>query len=336
MNITDIWTLKESAILEKVSKHLASRKMSKESSQFRKTVTAIEHQTKAFSLYPSILQSNQMGDSKRDIESLIAILSKRYRDEDIFVMPTKATLGRSIEVGKINLLYMANHLACASKPGIRIQKEVYGSIMNRLLSLMVEDVLLEILSEPIENNIKEGAAKKLADIWENRISTDKVFIPELRKMWLIRRESIPVFGTLLGTHEYISLYKNTEQTCRSYILHASSFANEAAALEEFLFGLSYEELRIVKKRLADSTKGCIRREEITDILKKESIYLSSEIEDPMELYRFFNHRRKQAVSRWYTKSRGPRRTFEEYFMAYILSTKLVAGEKENAQPDSLI
>ncbi|KMQ51435.1 hypothetical protein CHISP_1682 [Chitinispirillum alkaliphilum] len=319
MEKADIWSSEEKSVIDSVSKQLINSGKETEHAQLHKNLTAVKYQAEALSLYPSILKSNHLGDVKRTVETLVKVLSEKYRDEDVFVMPTKAVLGKSIEIGKINLLYLVNRLAEAVSDDCSLQEEIFGFIMNRMLSIMTEDVLLELLGEPIRTELKEKAAKKLAEIWESRDTQVSNSFPELRKMWLIRRESMPVFGTLLGTHEYISLYKNADEICRNYVLHASTYPNEASALEEFLFGLSFEELGIVKKALSNSSKGCVKREEVASILGKESIYLSIKNDDPLELYRFFNHRRKRAISRWHAKSNGPRRTFEEYFMAYILA-----------------
>ena len=184
---------------------------------------------------------------------------------------------------------------------------------------MTEDVLLDLLSGPLRSSAKTFAAAALAQIWEGRISAESIaFSPELRNMWMIRLNSIPVYGTLSGIHEYISLCKNADKVCLEYIYHASEFPDESSALEEFLFGLTYEELCVVKEYMSRSKQTCTSQKEVATILGKETLCLSSKDDDPLQLYRFYNHRRRHAMSRRFSRDRGPIRTFEENFMAFLL------------------
>ena len=319
MSERHIWTQDERAFLDAIARWLADAGRDEDARHLGANLAALEHQADAIDLYPSIVQSNRLGNSERNVVTLVAELSENYRDDDVFVMPTKAVLGRCFEIGRINLLYMVNHFAQSFDPGSPGRQDVLGFVMNHMLSIMTEEVLLALLSEPEHDDVKGVAAQALARIWEDRISVKAIsFSPELRKMWLIRRESIPVFGTLTGMHEYMSLYKNVDETSRHYILQASESPDEATALEEFLFGLTFEELNVVKNALSRLGKNCVERAEIAGILGKDDIYLSCGVDDPLELYRFFNYRRKCATARVYARSRGPIRTFEENFMAYLL------------------
>jgi len=92
-------------------------------------------------------------------------------------------------------------------------------------------------------------------------------------------------------------------------------------LEEFLFGLNFEELCNIKKAMVSSGKCCIDRDEVQKIIGNDKLFFFDSSGDPLELYRFFNHRRKRALSRRHAGMRGPIRTFEENFMAFLLMGK---------------
>ncbi|HPD48250.1 MAG TPA: hypothetical protein P5279_01550 [Anaerohalosphaeraceae bacterium] len=320
MNQQSIWTDEEEALIGTVLERLVSEDRADDCQVMRKNLAALECQFDALSLYPCIAECSRISGSERNIDTLVAALGNKYPDEDVFVVPTKALLGRCFEVSRINLLYMVGHLVPPSDAAsAAIRDEAFRYIMKHMLDVMTEDVLLQILGDPMQNDAKGPAANVLAQIWEKRASAQRhAFSPELSNMWLIRRNVIPVFGTLAGTHEYISLYQDVDGVCRDYIMRATQYDEEAAALEEFLFGLPFEELEIVKSGLLRSKKPCANREDIVRILGKDSIYLSSKAEDPLEIYRFFNYRRKCAMSRRYTQSNGPVCTFEENFMRYLL------------------
>ncbi len=322
MNQESVWSPEEDALITMISKRLIHENQISDYQIMQKNLAALKYQFDALSLYPSITECSQISGSTRNIDTLVAALGENYRDEDVFVMPTKAMLGRCFEISRINLLYMLYHLVCPIDAGSPHKDDIFGFIMNHMLSVMTEDVLLQILGDTTRNDAKDLAAHVLARIWEKRLSAAAhSFSPELHNMWLIRRNLIPVFGTLMGTHEYITLYQDVDIMCRDYILRATEFPDEAAALEEFLFGLPFEELNIVKDYLFRSGKTSACRDDIVRILGKDSIYLSNQVDDPLEIYRFFNYRRKCAVSRQHTRNNGPICTFEENFMRYLLPRK---------------
>ncbi len=329
----EMWTSEEKVFLDTACHRLAQSGFNDLHKMLCENLAALEYQAIALSLYPSILNSNRLGGTERNLETLVSALSDRYREEDVFVLPTKAILGRSYEIGKINIFYMLKRISVLMPADTDILqgKNPLTFVMNRMLSIMTEDVLLDLLSDTVFKAAKPVAATALAEIWEGRISAESIsFNPELRKMWLIRQSSVPIFGTLMGTHEYISLCKQADDICLKYIMHSSDNPDEAAALEEFLFGLNFEELCTIKQALASSGKSCIDRNEVIKILGTEKLFFFDSSGDPLELYRFFNHRRKQALSRRHAGIRGPIRTFEENFMAFLLLGKDLHNNRKSS------
>lgn len=324
MRYKDIWTEREETMISIVFDYLEKNSMDDVYRKLRESLVALEYQAVALSLYPSILQSNRLGGKERNLETLVAILSERYRDEDMFVMPSRAILSRSYEVSKINTLYMINHVIDILRDkGIEVESEKpLEFVCSRMLSIMTEDVLLSLLSDPSRMDVKPFAVKALVGIWEDRVSAESIaFHPELRNMWKLRQTSVPVFGCMTGTHEYFSLCKGANDVCLKYIFYSTEIPEEASALEEFLFGLNYEELCTIRTYLNNTGKSCVDRNEVKNVLMHDKVYFGENTDDPMELYRFFNHRRKKAYTRSCKGFDGPVRTFEENFMAFLLLTK---------------
>jgi hypothetical protein len=325
MNCIVLWTASEKAMVDTIVSRVDNAGLTNLREQIDESLKALEYQAKALSLYPSILQSNKLGGSERNLKTLVTVLLERYRDDDIFVLPTKAILSRSFEIGKINFLYMLYHACSVLKEhNIVIEENPYDAINLKIISIMTERVLLDLLSYDNRDTVRETAATTLAELWEGRITPESMlFTPELRNMWLIRKTITPVFGTLLGTHEYFSLFRNADEKCRRYIMFSTSIPDEMFALEEFLFGLTYEELHTVKSELNRQERSLFNKNDIAELIGHKSLFFmnTDQNPDPIELYRFYNHRRSKAAARRELMHNGPTRTFEENLMAFFLSEK---------------
>jgi hypothetical protein len=193
-------------------------------------------------------------------------------------------------------------------------------ILRRIIGVLTEDVLMELIGDRFTYSIvRERASRTLANIWEFRTDPEvDNFNPALAQLWRVRRKSLPIYGTLLGTHEYMRLNWSVDEICREYIFHATDNNDETDALEEFLFGIRYEDLTVIKQRMTAERKACVNREEVAAMVGRDSVFLYGNDDDPLELYRFFNLRRKRAFSRRNSKVKGPIRTFEENYLSYLL------------------
>ncbi|MBN1243413.1 MAG: hypothetical protein JXA15_11995 [Spirochaetales bacterium] len=319
MERRELWTQAERELLDFVKLRLDREGRNGDLEALGDNLEALRLQADALALYPGITEWSRISGSGRNVDTLVAALGERYHDDDVFVMPTKALLGRTFELSRINLLALVRRLFGPSDAAQESRVAVESAMLSRLLAVMTEDVLLEILGDAQDRELRMRAAHVLARIWDRRLeAVGHPFIPELATMWLMRRDLIPVFGTLLGTQEYITLYLTVDAVCQEYIERAAGDPGEAAALEEFLFGLPYEELERVKLYLEHTGTASIGLSDIKRVLGKESIYLSDRGEDPLELYRFYNYRRKRAARRKHGGGPGPIRTFEENFMRFLL------------------
>ena len=139
----EMWTPEETSFLNAACEKLAQSGMVDLYKKLDENLVALEHQANALALYPSILDSNRLGGTERNLETLVSALSDRYREEDVFVLPTKAILGRSYEIGKINILYVKVNFSLLPKNiDILGGEDPLSFVMNRMLSIMTVAILL--------------------------------------------------------------------------------------------------------------------------------------------------------------------------------------------------
>ncbi|GHU59443.1 hypothetical protein FACS189444_4750 [Spirochaetia bacterium] len=90
------------------------------------------------------------------------------------------------------------------------------------------------------------------------------------------------------------------------------------ALEEFLFGLSYEEILEVRSRLARFGVLAVDHNEIRSYLGSKPGYTITKNADPRAIYDFYIDRRDAAAFRRQGSASGPRRTLEELYLKHRL------------------
>ena len=77
----EIWSVQEKTLLNEMTNRLFIAGKNDLQQKLNKNLTALEYQAIALSLYPSILESNRIGGSERNLETLVSVLSERYCDE---------------------------------------------------------------------------------------------------------------------------------------------------------------------------------------------------------------------------------------------------------------
>lgn len=319
-----VWSAEEKAILDSVVLMLDNNRCTAERKQMQKSIHTLEVQAWAIGRYPSILENNRLGNTERSIETLVAALTEKYATEDLFAMPSKAVAGRSFIVAKVNLFYMLLLLIGDDSTMEGLATRVRECILHAIIGVLTEDVLMELISD--RNTyaaVKDEAVRLLAKMWEFRTDPEVGhFNPVLARLWIERKKSLPIYGTLMGTYEYLHLSGKVDEICRDYIFHAATNTEETDALEEFLFGIRYEDLDMIRQRMVAEQKTSIDRKAIAAMLEKDSVFLCSENKDPMELYRFFNLRKKSAIARRNANVKGPVRTLEQNLFSYLLIKNL--------------
>ncbi|HQO03308.1 MAG TPA: hypothetical protein PLI62_13670, partial [Spirochaetota bacterium] len=275
----------------------------------------------SISRYPSILESNKLINEQRTIESLITSICEREVPDMILRIPTKAILGRAYTIAKINFLLMLNYISRNIPELAQYDDTVKTLIANNVFTMTAEEVYLAIVEDlSISTHIRHNAANLIAHNWEYRLDCGvKEFAPILQNLWRARNRLIPAFGTMMGFTELFMMSNDTEPVWFDYLQRDELSDDEVFSLEEFIFGLTYEELVLLRSEMKRQRKTSLRRDEALVILGNKHSYPDYDADDSREMYRSFRDRKNHGRYRKRAGVEGPKKTFEENLMRFLLS-----------------
>jgi hypothetical protein len=101
-----------------------------------------------------------------------------------------------------------------------------------------------------------------------------------------------------------------------FLKDASTNEKTRWALEEFLFGLSYEEIMQIRNRLKRYGVTSVSHKEVRSYLDSKPVYSVVNNNDPRAIYDFFIERRDTCVLRKRVSAQGPLHTLEEIYLKY--------------------
>jgi hypothetical protein len=277
---------------------------------------------------PSIQRSFR---GRKDVssETLIELLC-RLPDYDLDLhVPTKAVLGQAYLVAKINFFkglgYALEGAGASGDLLDRVDVEAGQSIYTKL----GEELFLSIVTDPHGSKaVKVRAARALFEIWENRLSAEiDDFAPVLESVWVARNQMRPVLGTLRGTHELLRMLASTQD--HRFLDHFTEndvSDEEVQAFEEFLFGISHEEIQKLRAHLEEKAAAAVSQEDARGILgrNKESWV---PVGGPQALYSSYKKRKVKSNYRVLTNIDGPKKTAEEYVMTSFLEKESAESQK---------
>lgn len=275
---------------------------------------------------PPIATSLPMRGSRSSFssESLVDLLC-RVPDYDFDLhIPTKAVLGQAYLVAKINFFKALGY----SLEAINASREdLDGELGQSIYSKLAEELFISIVSDPAgAPEVKRAAAQSLFRIWDERLTTEiDDFAPFLESIWRARDRLRPVLGTMRGTSEMFRLIESSKDA-RVLDYFTEDVPNEQLqAFEEFLFGISHEEIERLREHLVEEKLAVVSQDDARLVLgrQKESWVPSG---GPHAFYSSYKKRRVRAAYRLLTNTDGPKKTAEEYVMAAFLLRGLVMPE----------
>ena len=278
----------------------------------------ITHLAEIIAHFPSLLERQVSYKETRDKLTLIeSLLTKRAGDKMLH-LPSKATLGKGFLVAKFHLFTLFSNLAATTNMAEHDVAELKAITSALLFTLMAEDVYLNLLDAtelPLE--IRRQVAMALIILWEHR--TDfivKDIAPVLQAVWDSRQKLAPVFGSMMGTSELLVISMDQDNRWNAFLSAMLKDNDITQALEEFLFGLSFEQIQSLKNLLAQKGVHTIDREKISDFLHEDiKLDLNS---DPRDFYMLYTVRRDNARVRKRLGLQGPHNTLEDYYMRFVL------------------
>ena len=272
----------------------------------------------AVSRYPSIRESQKLRGVERTEEQLLEALCSIASNSYLLHIPAKVVAARSYLVAKYQSFSLLHILAAD-------QKEFKGPLRKVILTvistLMAEEVYLTCLDDPeFSKEIKFKLANDLINLWDSGTDVRTVrHLPALDSLWKARESNPPAFGTMNATSELLRLTFDMGKDWQEFLTANVSFHETKWALEEFLFGLSHEELETVRTRLIKFGIGAVGHAEIPSFLGGKPAYGIVNSSDYRAMYDFYVGRRDAARFRQKLSAPGPGRTLEEIYIKFRIA-----------------
>jgi len=271
--------------------------------------------------YPSIKNTEFLKgiihDENRLVESLLAFSSSSH----LLHIPTKVVAMKSFLVAKFHAFSLLSYLANKRED---FQAQVRVVLFSIISSLMAEDVYFSCLDDPgFSHNTKASLVNDLIALWDSGVDMRGVrHLSALSSLWITRDAAPPSFGTMNGSTELLRITMDLEEDWRDFLVEESSNDETRWALEEFLFGLSWEEIQQIRSRLLRYGINAVGYDEIRSYLDSPPAYSMVNQSEPRAIYDFFIERRDACTLRKRVSAPGPKHTLEEIYLKYRIIMEL--------------
>jgi hypothetical protein len=307
----------EAQLVEAIETYLDT-KYPDESKLVRERFACLQGLGDAISRYPSARASQVLRGKQRGEENLVEALVTFASTSHLFRIPTRVVAVRSFLVAKFHAFSLLTLL-------VQDMNEFYPPLQRVIFSivctLMAEEVYFSCLEDAsFSQDIKLSLANDLISLWDSGHDHRSVrYLPALESLWKARDEAPPSFGTMEGSSELLRISIDLAEDWQSFLVEEAANIETKWALEEFLFGLSYEEILKVRSRLARFGISAVGRDEVRSYLGRRPAYGMVKHSDPRAIYDFYIDRRDAALFRKRISVPGPRQTLEEIYLKYLIA-----------------
>ena len=271
--------------------------------------------------YPSIRNTQFLKGLIRDEEQLAESLQAFSSSSRLLHIPTKVVAMRSFLVAKFHAFSLLDYLVGDNSV---YHVPVRNIVFSVICTLMAEDVYFSCLEDPaFSRDTKTSLANDLISLWDSGIDRRGIrHLSALSALWLARDSAPPSFGTMDGNTELLRISIDMEQDWQEFLVEESTNDETRWALEEFLFGLSWEEIQKVRSRLSRFGISAVSYDEIRSYLDAKPAYSVVNDHDPRAIYDFFIERREACTLRKRVSAPGPRHTLEEIYLKYRIIVEM--------------
>jgi len=324
---------------------------------YNKRMADLKRLAVAIAEFPSLLSRATLTSETRTPQDIIELLIDPNSDygRTFIQLPSKATLGKGFLTAKLHTFSSLAKLAQQVNINMELkqaadiafeaeawspesEKPIETKISSKLIKafkdetvsmmflLLVEDVYLNLVKDETLNiDFRRQLGTSLLLLWEHRADQNIADIaPVLTSVWKARRTLAPAFGTMMGTSELIMFSFQMDDTWSSFIRTQLEDTGVKQAMEEFLFGISYEQISKLKRLLIEKGIGSIGRNEVSKFLGEN---IKTDVSDDYkDFYNQYTIRRDNAQARKRLNLDGPHRTLEDYFIKYVMEQN---REKQN-------
>ncbi|MBQ2601068.1 MAG: hypothetical protein II584_01580 [Treponema sp.] len=286
----------------------------------------------AIANFPSLLQRTNLNTSVRTPAALVeSIISYQEDGDTLLHMPSKAALGKGFLVTKIHTFFsmykLANNFAEMEEKEARVY---YDETVSMMFTLMAEDVYLNLMKDKtLSMDLRRQLANSLIILWEHRSDqTINDIAPVLQSVWNARRTLAPAFGTMMGTSELLLVSIQMDSQWNQFIKQRLGDQEVSQAMEEFLFGLSYEQILRLRAILRDQGVKAIGRDEVSSYLGER---VKTDVSlDYRDFYLLYTVRRDNARVRQRLHQPGPTKTLEDFFIRFVMEQNEAKQKNDQA------
>ena len=294
---------------------------------YQERLDSLEALAQAVARFPSLLERHELIGGTRTPTSLIdSLIDHQDVGDAILQLPSKAMLGKGLLVAKMHTLSSfakyTHHIPELKKYSKAFDTETVSS----MYSLLIEDVYLNLIrdtTQPME--FRREWALSLLLLWEHWNDQGSAQVaPVLESVWMARRRLAPAFGTMMGTSELLLISMQMDDQWIAFIKQKLGDPGVSQAMEEFLFGISFEQINTLRTILKEKGIPAIGRDEVSKFLG-EHVKSDAGL-DYRDFYAKYTVRRDNARSRTRLKLNGPHKTLEDYFIQFVTEQN---KEKQN-------
>jgi len=307
----------EVELIEKIKTHLNSQNQ-EEYSLVNQRFECLKTLGEAISQYPSVRETQNLRGVFRSEEQLQESLCSFGSTSHLLHIPARVVASKSYLVAKFQAFSLL-HILTGKKS--EFYQPLRRAILSIIHTLMAEEVYISCLEDPgFSQDIKSNIANDLISLWESGSDPRAVrHLPALDALWTARDSSPPCFGTLNGTTELLRITIDLDAEWQEFLVTNMASKDTRWALEEFLFGLSYEEINSVRERLLELGISAVNHEEIHSYLGSQPAYGIINSSEYRAIYNFYVDRRDAALFRKRISAPGPNRTLEEIYIKYRIA-----------------
>jgi hypothetical protein len=271
--------------------------------------------------YPSIRDTQFLKGIIRDEGHLAESLLAFSPSSRVLHIPTKVIAMRSFLVAKFHAFSLLLYLSGSHE---NFQTEVRAAIFSVVSTLIAEEVYFSCLEDPgFSYRTKASLVDDLIALWDSGMDLRGIrHLSALSSLWLAREAAPPSFGTMDGNTELLRITIDLDDDWRDFLMVEASNNEARWALEEFLFGLSWEEIKEVRSTLTRFGITAVNYDQIRSYLDSKPAYSVVDDKDPRAFYDFFIERRDACTFRKKMSAPGPRHTLEEIYLKYRIITEL--------------
>ncbi len=284
---------------------------------FINRIVDLEALASAINRFPSLLERHSIiGDVRTPTSLIDSLIDHMNNGDSTLQLPSKANLGKGLLIAKMHTLSRLGREAKFLGEE-KLAKELETETISSMFSLLVEDVYLNLINDttqPLE--FRREWAMSLLLLWEHWSDQNiEDVAPVLQAVWTARRRLAPAFGTMMGTSELMMISMQMDEQWIHFIKEKMGEPGVTQAMEEFLFGISYEQIKTLKNTLKTQGISAIGRDEVSKFLG-EHVKADAGL-DYRDFYSLYTVRRDNARSRARFKVEGPYKTLEDYYIQFV-------------------